>query len=186
MTRCWLQETLTIALPPVLAWIGFELGTAAHRAGFEPRLSHVVLAFEWFEFMISCYDFFTSVVCMFWVSQFYLQILNLAGKLCITNSKQTKLLTQYVFNLAKYDQNYDIRDRSRFLRALILPTDGNAGGYLAKHAKKILLATKPAPLLESNFKGELHSPLKAWWLAGKPKWSEYYEKEGKITSSCTF
>jgi hypothetical protein len=34
-----------------------------------------------------------------------LQIINLAAKLCITNPKQTKLLCQYVFNLAKYDQN---------------------------------------------------------------------------------
>lgn len=79
-----------------------------------------------------------------------LQILNLGAKLMITNSKQTKLLCQYVFNLAKYDQNYDIRDRSRFLRALVLPTGEK--GQLAKHAKKIFLSTKPAPVLESKFK----------------------------------
>lgn len=77
-----------------------------------------------------------------------LQILNLAAKMCITNSKQTRLLCQYVFNLAKYDQNYDIRDRSRFLRQLILPAEK---GPLAKHAKKILLASKPAPVLQSKF-----------------------------------
>ena len=81
-----------------------------------------------------------------------LQILNLAAKLCITNSKQTKLLCQYVFNLAKYDQNYDIRDRARFLRQFILP--GDKAGALAKHAKKIFLATKPAPVLESKYKGK--------------------------------
>ncbi len=40
-----------------------------------------------------------------------LQILNLAAKLCLVNPKQTKLLAQYVFSLAKYDQNYDIRDQ---------------------------------------------------------------------------
>ena len=87
-----------------------------------------------------------------------LQILNLAAKLCLTNSKQTKLLCQYVFNLAKYDQNYDIRDRARFLRQLILPPGGGdkSGGMLAKHAKKIFLATKPAPVLESQFKGKAH------------------------------
>ncbi|KAK2144879.1 hypothetical protein LSH36_722g00029 [Paralvinella palmiformis] len=79
-----------------------------------------------------------------------LQILNLAAKLCITNSKQTKLLCQYVFNLAKYDQNYDIRDRVRFLRPLVLP--GEKAGALSKHAKKIFLATKPAPVLSSKFK----------------------------------
>lgn len=83
-----------------------------------------------------------------------LQILNLAAKLCVTNTKQTvcKLLCQYVFNLAKYDQNYDIRDRSRFLRQLIFP--GEKGGELSKKAKKIFLSTKPAPVLESTFKGK--------------------------------
>ena len=50
-----------------------------------------------------------------------LQILNLAAKLYITNAKQTRLLTQYVLNLAKYDLSYDIRDRSRFIRALLFP-----------------------------------------------------------------
>ncbi|XP_041375514.1 AP-3 complex subunit beta-2-like [Gigantopelta aegis] len=78
-----------------------------------------------------------------------LQVLNLSAKLCITNPKQTKLLCQYVLNLAKYDQNYDIRDRSRFLRQLVLP--GEKGCVLAKYAKKIFLATKPAPVLESRF-----------------------------------
>ncbi|KAK3599723.1 hypothetical protein CHS0354_037195 [Potamilus streckersoni] len=80
-----------------------------------------------------------------------LQILNLAAKLFITNSKQTKLLVQYVFNLAKYDQNYDIRDRARFLRQVVMPGE-NSRGLFTKHAKKIFLATKPAPVLESKFK----------------------------------
>ena len=50
-------------------------------------------------------------------------MVNLAAKLCITNPKQTKVLCQYVLNLAKYDQNYDIRDRARFLRQLVLPEE---------------------------------------------------------------
>ncbi|XP_072038441.1 LOW QUALITY PROTEIN: AP-3 complex subunit beta-2-like [Amphiura filiformis] len=79
-----------------------------------------------------------------------LQILNLGAKLYLTNSKQTKLLFQYVLNLAKYDQNYDIRDRARFLRHMIFP--GEKAGALSKHAKKIFLSTKPAPVLESVFK----------------------------------
>lgn len=83
-----------------------------------------------------------------------LQTLNMAAKLMITNSKQTKLLCQYIFNLAKYDQNYDIRDRSRFLRQLVLPSGEK--GLLAKYAKKIFLHTKPAPVLESRFKGEVY------------------------------
>jgi len=93
-----------------------------------------------------------------------LQILNLATKLSITNPKQTRLLCQFVFNLAKYDLNYDIRDRARFLRQLIMPAAAGASagddkpasgsGALTKHVKKIFLATKPAPVLESKFKGD--------------------------------
>lgn len=77
-----------------------------------------------------------------------LQILNLAVKLYLTNPSQTKLLCQYVFSLARYDQNYDIRDRSRFLRQFVL-TDNS----LAQYATQIFLAQKPAPQLTSKFKG---------------------------------
>ncbi|XP_078541103.1 AP-3 complex subunit beta-2 isoform X1 [Lissotriton helveticus] len=86
-----------------------------------------------------------------------LQVINLAAKLYLTNSKQTKLLTQYVLNLAKYDQNYDIRDRARFIRQLIVPTDKS--GALSKYAKKLFLAQKPAPVLESSFKDRDHFQL---------------------------
>ncbi|XP_063052371.1 AP-3 complex subunit beta-2 [Engraulis encrasicolus] len=86
-----------------------------------------------------------------------LQIMNLAAKLYLTNSKQTKLLTQYVLNLAKYDQNYDIRDRARFIRQLIVPME--KGGALSKYAKKLFLALKPAPVLESPFKDRDHFQL---------------------------
>lgn len=79
-----------------------------------------------------------------------LQTVNLAAKLYLTNSKQTKLLTQYILNLGKYDQNYDIRDRTRFIRQLIVP--GERSGTLNKYARRILLAPKPAPVLESTFK----------------------------------
>lgn len=79
-----------------------------------------------------------------------LQTVNLAAKLCIANAKQSKLLCQYVLNLAKYDLNYDIRDRARFLQRLVLPRNETA---LSKYAKKILLASKPAPVLESLYKG---------------------------------
>lgn len=61
-------------------------------------------------------------------------------------------MTQYVLNLAKYDQNYDIRDRARFIRQLIVPTEKS--GALSKYAKKLFLALKPAPVLESPFKGK--------------------------------
>uniref|UniRef100_A0A8C6W7Y0 AP-3 complex subunit beta n=1 Tax=Nannospalax galili TaxID=1026970 RepID=A0A8C6W7Y0_NANGA len=86
-----------------------------------------------------------------------LQIVNLGAKLYLTNSKQTKLLTQYILNLGKYDQNYDIRDRTRFIRQLIVPNEKS--GALSKYAKKIFLAQKPAPLLESPFKDRDHFQL---------------------------
>ncbi|RNA11859.1 AP-3 complex subunit beta-2 [Brachionus plicatilis] len=86
-----------------------------------------------------------------------LQILNLAVKLFLTNQKQVAILVQYVLNLAKYDQSYDIRDRARFLRALIY--NNEKCPQLAKHVKKIILAPKPAPLLESAYKDSDHFQL---------------------------
>uniref|UniRef100_A0A663DU02 AP-3 complex subunit beta n=1 Tax=Aquila chrysaetos chrysaetos TaxID=223781 RepID=A0A663DU02_AQUCH len=74
-----------------------------------------------------------------------LQVINLAAKL-YPDQLQSKLLTQYVLNLAKYDQNYDIRDRARFIRQLIVPTEKS--GALNKYAKKLFLAQKPAPILD--------------------------------------
>lgn len=80
-----------------------------------------------------------------------LQILNLAVKLCLNNPTQTKPFCQYVFQLAKYDQNYDIRDRARFLRRFILDED-DPDKKLPELAKRIFLASKPAPTLTSRFK----------------------------------
>ncbi|XP_064481144.1 AP-3 complex subunit beta-2-like [Ornithodoros turicata] len=75
-----------------------------------------------------------------------LQALNLASKLYLTNPKQTKLIAQYVFNLAKYDHNYDIRDRVRFLRQLVM-----GDSIISMHSTKFLLTSKPAPILQSKF-----------------------------------
>lgn len=79
-----------------------------------------------------------------------LQVLNLSVKLFLTNPLQTELLCQYIFNLSRFDQNYDIRDRARFLKQIIFPT--NANSMLLKNAKNIFLAKKPAPSLESKHK----------------------------------
>lgn len=80
-----------------------------------------------------------------------LQILNLAVKLFLTNAAQTKLLCQYLLTLARYDQNYDIRDRSRLLRQTLFPQNENS--KITAKAKEIFLANKPAPLLVSKFIG---------------------------------
>lgn len=50
-----------------------------------------------------------------------IQILGLAAillTLCPA-SKQIGLLNQYVFSLARYDEDWDVRDRGRFLNALL-------------------------------------------------------------------
>ncbi|KAG7205130.1 hypothetical protein KM043_005501 [Ampulex compressa] len=81
-----------------------------------------------------------------------LQTLNLAVKLCLNNPTQTKPFCQYVFQLAKYDQNYDIRDRARFLKHFIFDEEDDQKKKLPQFAKKIFLAPKPAPTLMSRFK----------------------------------
>ena len=84
--------------------------------------------------------------------QVKMQILNLATKLALTNPEQTQLLAQYIFNLAKYDKDYDLRDRARFMRAFIFPQPGQENNCIIKHSKKIFLAPKPAPVSVSRFK----------------------------------
>ncbi|KAI8363062.1 adaptin N terminal region-domain-containing protein [Mortierella sp. GBAus27b] len=51
-----------------------------------------------------------------------LQVLTLGGKLVALEGKSSKtinLLFQYVLNMARYDLDYNVRDRARFLRALV-------------------------------------------------------------------
>lgn len=80
-----------------------------------------------------------------------LQVLNLAVKLYITNPEQTLILCQYVFNLARYDQNYDIRDRVRLLKHFTQSSDR----LLVSQASNIFLAPKPAPVTaQTQFRGE--------------------------------
>ena len=83
-----------------------------------------------------------------------LQVVNLAVKIYPTKPAQTKLIYQYVFNLAKYifnlaqfDQNYDKRDRARFIRAILFPQ--GEPDKISKHVKKIFLAPKPPPQSKS-------------------------------------
>lgn len=80
-----------------------------------------------------------------------LQVLNLGVKLYLTNPEQTSLLCQYVFTLARYDTNYDVRDRARFLRQFIFPASGGST-VLSQHAREIFLAAKPAPVPESKYR----------------------------------
>jgi AP-3 complex subunit beta len=50
-----------------------------------------------------------------------LQIITLAAKLLVLcrNAEIIRLLSRYVFSLARYDINYDVRDRARMLASLL-------------------------------------------------------------------
>jgi len=69
------------------------------------------------------------------------------------------LLNQYVLNLARYDLNYDMRDRARLLRSLTLPSSAHlqqlndSTSVLQTHLKQILLSDKEPPVLESDMQG---------------------------------
>ncbi|CAG8441070.1 3847_t:CDS:10 [Acaulospora morrowiae] len=101
-----------------------------------------------------------------------LQIINLGAKLLSLHPTDhtINLITQYVLNLARYDLNYDIRDRARFLRGLVLingkkentgenveimetsqSTEANI--ILTDSLKRILLCEKDAPSEESPSAG---------------------------------
>ncbi|EDW00024.1 AP-3 complex subunit beta-2 [Drosophila grimshawi] len=80
-----------------------------------------------------------------------LQVLNLGVKLYLTNPEQTSLLCQYVFTLARYDTNYDVRDRARFLRQFIFPASAGST-VLTQHARQVFLASKPVPVPESKYR----------------------------------
>lgn len=98
-----------------------------------------------------------------------LQILTLASKLLVLSPSSAKLsaLTQYLFTLARYDQDYDIRDRARFLHALLRGVreekqmedgDEDVGGVTLRReqAKIVLLGAREvvrgsAPMTKNDF-----------------------------------
>lgn len=61
-------------------------------------------------------------------------------------------LNQYLLNLARYDIDYDVRDRARFLRALTIPSQEEKPGLnqLKEHLKTILLSNKEPAVIESE------------------------------------
>jgi len=59
-----------------------------------------------------------------------LQILTLTTKLLVIAPAESQLLiiSQYLSTLARYDADYDVRDRSRFLNALLRGARAEKGG----------------------------------------------------------
>jgi AP-3 complex subunit beta len=78
-----------------------------------------------------------------------MQILNLGAKLHLTNSQQTTSIFLFVLDLAKFDMNYDIRDRARLMRIILLNKD-NKVPSLHAHAKDLFVNQKPAPSIAST------------------------------------
>jgi AP-3 complex subunit beta len=78
-----------------------------------------------------------------------LQVLNLGAKLLLTNPEQTSKIFTYVMNLAKYDTNYDIRDRARTMRRILFNPQGKAN-ILQQHAQSIFITKKPVPVVTNS------------------------------------
>lgn len=77
-----------------------------------------------------------------------LQILNLGCKLYLTIPEQTTKLFQYILNLSRYDVDYDIRDRCRVIRRIIL-NPNEQSPVLSSHATQLLITSKPVPIMGS-------------------------------------
>lgn len=78
-----------------------------------------------------------------------LQIINLAVKLHLSYKDESLLpLCQYVISLSRYDQNYDIRDRSRVIKYFVdNRSNGQVGcNILFVSATDVFLEKKPPPL----------------------------------------
>ncbi|KAF9157245.1 AP-3 complex subunit beta-2 [Actinomortierella ambigua] len=62
-----------------------------------------------------------------------LQVLTLGGKLVANKEIEPRntinMLFQYVLNLARYDQSYDVRDRARFFRSLVYGDQRNISSH---------------------------------------------------------
>jgi AP-3 complex subunit beta len=88
------------------------------------------------------------------------QIMNLAIKLSLflPHDENVQIISTYVLEMTRYDLDTDLRDRSRFMTAMMglapsnensegenVPVDENLLAELADHADGILLPSKPAP-----------------------------------------
>ncbi|GMT28445.1 hypothetical protein PFISCL1PPCAC_19742 [Pristionchus fissidentatus] len=80
-----------------------------------------------------------------------METLKLAVALWIVERQKVFTLVQYILQLARFDLSYDIRDRCRFMRNLMLNTS-----TLCVHARDIIMGSKPCPSLTSSF-GDRHN-----------------------------
>ncbi|KIM40525.1 hypothetical protein M413DRAFT_72858 [Hebeloma cylindrosporum] len=78
-----------------------------------------------------------------------LQTVTLAAKLYVLSpaDKTLGLLSQYVFTLARYDENYDIRDRGRMLSSLLAGVGLNVNGISAEERGGVVLRREQVKLV---------------------------------------
>ncbi|EGT54260.1 hypothetical protein CAEBREN_29090 [Caenorhabditis brenneri] len=81
-----------------------------------------------------------------------LEALKLAVKLWLVKRDDSEKIVQYVFQLARFDLSYDVRDRCRFLRNLMFNTE-----ILSQHMEEIFMSKKPAPD-DPLLRKEAHAP----------------------------
>ncbi|KAG6900585.1 hypothetical protein C0993_008303 [Termitomyces sp. T159_Od127] len=91
------------------------------------------------------------------------QIITLAAKLFVLspNDRILTLLSQYVFNLARYDANYDVRDRARMVSSLLAGVISassingiereRSGVVLRREQVKLVLFEGKSGIMEDNF-----------------------------------
>jgi AP-3 complex subunit beta len=101
-----------------------------------------------------------------------LQILTLAAKLLVLSpsDRTLGLLCRYVFSLARYDLNYDVRDRGRMLTSLLSGISPNltddesqedqGGVILRREQVKLVLFEGKSDIVE--FSGRTGSILMSW------------------------
>ncbi|KAI6178551.1 Ruby [Aphelenchoides besseyi] len=82
-----------------------------------------------------------------------LQTLNLAVRLWACDRERCELLVRYVLQLARYDRDYDIRDRCRLLRNCLFRSSDSA------FPVDCFLGSKPAPSMHSQFSDRDHFQL---------------------------
>lgn len=83
-----------------------------------------------------------------------LQIITLAAKLVVLSEDPTLLLlARYVFALARYDADYDLRDRARMLAALLAGVAPAVGGEDAPEVTGVVLRREQVRLVLFEGKG---------------------------------
>jgi len=84
-------------------------------------------------------------------SQVKLQVLNLACKLYLAEPATCEKLFRYVMDMARYDMDFDIRDRARMMRGILL---GGQSPMIKDKAESIFLSARTAPEFVAPSKGK--------------------------------